>query len=158
MKRKNILDEMQEQKRLKIESNGLWIGYFGLTAAVLVQALIMQGSQFRTIAGELIILLVLAIYLVPCYLKHGIWSTTYKPSFKLNCFASLFAGLVVGILLFIRTYLRYGKLAGSVATAVFFAGFIFAVCIALLTLCAWLYNRRVKKVEDSPEISEEKHQ
>lgn len=53
MKSKNILDEMQDQKRLKIESFGLWIAYFSLAASIFVQVVITRESILRTIAATL---------------------------------------------------------------------------------------------------------
>ena len=41
--KKNILDEMQDQKMLKLEEYGFWILFWALTAAILVQ-LLMGGT------------------------------------------------------------------------------------------------------------------
>ena len=42
MKRlKNNLDEMQEQKLLKIEHNGMWFALWGLIIAIIVQLFIL---------------------------------------------------------------------------------------------------------------------
>ena len=35
-KTESNLDEMQEQKMLKIEHNGYWLGFWGLLAAILI--------------------------------------------------------------------------------------------------------------------------
>ena len=35
--KKSNLDEMQEQKLLKIEHNGFWFAFFGLFAAIMIQ-------------------------------------------------------------------------------------------------------------------------
>ena len=37
MKRRNNLDEMQEQKLLHIESRGYWLAFWGLAAALIIQ-------------------------------------------------------------------------------------------------------------------------
>ena len=48
--KKNNLDEMQEQKMLKLEECGFWILFFALAAAILVQ--LLMGGTIRQIAGE----------------------------------------------------------------------------------------------------------
>ena len=42
MKRKNNLDEMQEQKLLHIESKGYWLAFWGLGVSLIIQ-LIFSG-------------------------------------------------------------------------------------------------------------------
>lgn len=155
MKHKNILDEMQEQKRLQIESNGLWIAFFGLTAIIIMKSLLYQEFQFRMVVGEFSIILILAIYLIPNYIKYGIWSTRRKPTFQSNLCLSILAGLVVGLPKGITTYFEYHKPAGSIATAIFMIGSTCALCMALLTLCTRLYNNHIKKLENVPEDTPE---
>lgn len=155
MKRKNILDEMQEQKRLQIESNGFWIAFFGLAVVIVAQSVFQKGFSFQTVSGEFTVLVVLAIYTIPAYLKYGIWSTRHKPSFKTNCILSVIGGLIAALPRGITSYFEYGKLAGSIATAIFLFGFTFALILSLATLCTWLYNRRVRKLEDAPEDTED---
>ncbi len=36
-KRKNNLDERQEQRLLQIESSGFWLAFWGLLAAIVIQ-------------------------------------------------------------------------------------------------------------------------
>lgn len=156
MKSKNILDEMQDQKRLKIESFGLWIAYFSLAASIFVQIVITRESILRTIAGELIILLVLGIYCIVNYIKQGLWSTTTKPSFKTNCIPSACAGLIVALFGGGISYVRIDNLIVSIAIALSAFLIIFALCLGLLTLCAQLYKRRIKKLEDAPEILDDR--
>lgn len=54
IKRTNKLDEMQEQKMLKIEHNGCWLAFWGLFVSLLVQALIYERSEWRYVAVSLI--------------------------------------------------------------------------------------------------------
>ena len=42
MKRKNNLDEMQEQELLKIEHNGCWLAFWGLLISMIVQSCILR--------------------------------------------------------------------------------------------------------------------
>ena len=50
---KSNLDEMQEQKLLRIEHNGFWIGFWGLVLAMAVQIALADpadGSMVSSIA------------------------------------------------------------------------------------------------------------
>ena len=53
MKRKNNLDEMQEQKLLHIESKGYWLAFWGLGVSLIIQ-LIFYGptNDWRYMAAE----------------------------------------------------------------------------------------------------------
>ena len=148
MKQNNLLDEMQDQKRLQIESRGLWIAYFGIALVILVQAALGGENLWRNLAGELAVLFVVACYLLPNYIRHGIWSTRWKPTLKTNLLVSGAAGLLVAVYQGIISYVRYEKLAGSVATAIFMFLITGALTMLLLTLCAQLYKRRVQKLEN----------
>ena len=44
---KNRLDEMQEQKLLKIEHNGCWLAFYGLAAVIMIQLFLCQSHQAR---------------------------------------------------------------------------------------------------------------
>src|SRR3712207_7310302 len=58
MMKKNKLDEMQEQKLLKIEHNGMWIAFWGLLAAILFQTIFEKGN----FTGEWIVFMVMSLY------------------------------------------------------------------------------------------------
>ena len=64
MKTHNNLDEMQEQELLKIEHNGCWLAFWMLLAAVGIEPIAFGVSDFRMLAGEWIVLMVLCLYLV----------------------------------------------------------------------------------------------
>ena len=50
--KKNRLDEMQEQKMLRIEHNCCWLAFFGLFAVILVQLLYYGMEEAERFAGE----------------------------------------------------------------------------------------------------------
>ncbi|MEG1995841.1 MAG: DUF6773 family protein [Bacilli bacterium] len=151
MKRSNLLDEMQEKKRLQIESRGLWVAYFGIVLVILVQYMLGDKTLLRNIAGELVVLFAVACYLVPNYIKHGIWSTKWKPTLKTNLIISSITGLLVAVSKGVVSYVRYGKLAGSMATAAFVFLSTGALIMLVLTICAQIYKRRVQKLENPTE-------
>ena len=98
--KKSNLDEMQEQKLLRIEHNGFWLAYASLLIAILVQAIL--GCGFYDILGELVILLVICAYMVCGCLKHGIWDRRLKPSPKTNLLISLAASVFSGVVSYSR--------------------------------------------------------
>ena len=56
-KRKNKLDEMQEQKMLHIESRGCWIAFIGLMAVIAAQLVYYGRDCGNQIIGETIVFL-----------------------------------------------------------------------------------------------------
>ena len=87
MKRKNNLDEMQEQKLLHIESKGYWLAFWGLGVSLIIQ-LIFYGptNDWRYMAAEWIVFMAIALYMVAGCIKEGIWDRKLRPSFKDNIF------------------------------------------------------------------------
>lgn len=150
---KNRLDEMQEQKLLKIEHTGCWLAFFGLLIAILVQ-LFLYGRDFKNIAGEWFVFMGLAGYITISCMRNGIWDRTFAPVPKTNLKASMVAGIISGILFFMLKYHEYHKLWGSVAAGIFVSFTAFAVCLAGLTLLACLYRKRVEKLENEEEGTE----
>lgn len=144
---------MQEQKRLLIESRGLWVAFYGLALMVLVQSALIGDIQLRlrANAGEITLLIVLAVYLLPCYIRNGIWSTRQKPRFKTNLILSCAVGFAGGLFWGILNHVRYGKLSGSITTFVFVFFGTVVPAMLLLTLFSWLYSRRMQKLENAPE-------
>ena len=54
--RTNNLDEMQNQKLLKLEEYGFWVMFWALAVSIVVQLII--GGTIKEVLGEIIILLV----------------------------------------------------------------------------------------------------
>ena len=127
-KRKNRLDEMQEQKLLKIEHNGCWIAFWGLGIVLVVQ-------------------LCLAWYIGIACVRNGIWDRKLPPTPKANLFASILAGIVVGVIFFSTSYATYHAFLGSAATGIFMMTMTAGICFAAVSAIAALYRKRVEKLE-----------
>lgn len=153
MKKKSNLDEMQEQKLLKIEHNGCWIAFWGLVAAMVIQMILGDNSMKQTI-GETCVLMVMSLYIVIACIKNGIWDRNLKANKKTNFIASLVAGTVFGLIFFATSYINYHKLAGSIATFTFIMIFTTALCFAALTFSTSLYKRQKHKIEDEADDDE----
>ena len=153
MKNSN-LDERQEQTLLKIEHNGCWIAFWGLLAALIVEQ-ILFGPEFRYIAGEWIVFMVMAIYLAVDCLRNGIWDRRMKANGKSVLAASAIAGLVFGAVMFVIIMIRYpGHLAGSASAALIGFAMTFVLCFIVLSLSAKSYKKRIEKLEQEPEEEE----
>ena len=61
---KNRLDEMQEQRMLKIEHNGCWLAFWGLLVMLLIQEFVYGAGNWRYMAGEWIVFMCLALYML----------------------------------------------------------------------------------------------
>ena len=149
MKRKpSKLDEMQEQKLLHIEKNGCWLAFWMLLIAMAVQMMISGMGNFRGIAGEWIVFMCLALYLVIDCMRNGIWDRRMEPDAKTNFKVSLLASVITGIIFGIINYTNYHMVAGALATFVIIAGFIFVSVFVALSISAAIYKKRFKEMEE----------
>ena len=151
-KRKNNLDEMQEQKLLRIEHNGVWFAFWGLLVAILIQSLNGGANEFHNIIGELVIFLGLDFYLLVACMKNGIWDRKLQANTKTNIIVSLVGGTVFGLLYFISSYLKYHKLLGSIATGIIMLSMTASLTFIALSACASIYKKRVKKLEEDGDL------
>jgi len=135
------LDEMQQAKLLKINSNGMNLCYIGLLAAILIQWLVKR--DFSAIIGEVIVFYLLMFYITGASIYEGLWSSKVKPSIRSNLLISLIPAAAVGILLVLRNALSAD--ASTVLSApviLLLMGIAYALCMAVLSALLCLYNRR----------------
>ena len=138
--KKNNLDEMQEQKMLKIEHNGFWIAFWGLVVVMILQAL--AGGYLDHIMGEAVVLGIVSIYLLVDCLKNGIWDRHLKPNWKTNLLCSLATGLFMGIFNWFRFGRHASTLTGQLMPSLISGIFVFLLTLSLLALCSYLYKKR----------------
>lgn len=150
-KSKNKLDEMQEQKLLHIEHNGVWLAFWGLFAAIIIQTAIGGENATRNLIGEWIVFICLSVYLVSACIKNGIWDRNRTPSLKNNVLYSLAAGLFVGVQYFGISYSNYSALIGSIFTAIFCFVSTFSLSLIVLSLSSAVFKKRYKKLETEAE-------
>lgn len=149
IKRKNKLDEMQEQKLLKIEHNGYWFVFWGLFLSIIIQLVIGGENLIRNVAGEWIVFMALDIYMIVASLKNGIWDRRLSPNRKTNLALSLLAGTVSGILVFSMSYLGYRNLTVSIASGAITLITAFCLTLLVLSACVALYRKRVERLENT---------
>lgn len=147
-KSKNRLDEMQEQKMLKIEHNGFWLGFVGLAAAIIIQV-IYYGPENCTdyMRGEFIVFLCLGVYTMVQCVRNGIWDRKLAPSWKVNLYASLLAGVVAGLLRFIVVWCEYHLIWSCMAAGVVAAVNTFVLTFGVLGISLFAYKQRENRLE-----------
>ena len=146
-KNKSNLDEMQEQKLLKIEHNGYWLGFWGLLAAILIQSALDPGN-IRAMVGEFVVFTLMGAYMVLDCMRNGIWDRKLKPNWQTNLKLSLLAGGLFGVYQAVRVYLRLHLLLGAAVTLVISAALIFVLWFGGLQIASALTKRRKQHLED----------
>ena len=148
--KRNYLDEMQEQKLLKIESHGVWIAFSLLVISMLVQ--IAYANYTKTdahVAGEMITFFILDIYILFSCIKNGIWARSIKASNKTNSIGALIAGVIVGLLnAFTFPHETEQAIVGAFIMSALFTGILTYI---LLQICMKITNKRRNKLDESDE-------
>ncbi len=147
MKMKNNLDEMQEQELLKIEHNGCWLAFWLLLVSLITQCFIFDSIDFKTLAGEWIVFMVLALYLGFACVRKGIWDRKLAMNTKTNLIASALAGIVMGVLNAVMVFKNYHKPFGTFLAAGIVAIITFILCFVILTIMM----KQTKKHKDAME-------
>ena len=155
MKMKSNLDEMQEQELLKIEHNGCWLAFWGLLIAMIVQSFAFGNMDFRTLAGEWIVFMMLALYLAFACVRKGIWDRKLAMNTKTNLITSAIAGIVMGIFNAVMVFKNFHKPAGTAIAAVIVAAITFIICFAALTVAMTVTKKRKATLDAEPTDADE---
>ena len=148
--KKNNLDEMQEQELLKIEHNGCWLAFWGLLIAMIVESFAYGNMDFRTLAGEWIIFMVLSVYLAFACVRRGIWDRRLGMNTKTNLLISAAAGIVMGIFNAVMIFKNYHKPLGTFLAAVIVALITFVLCFVILSIMMKQTQKRKAAMEAEP--------
>ena len=151
---KNNLDEMQEQKLLKLESRGFWLTWWGLLAAMAVQLLVYGVEAYHLLLGEWAVFMLSSVYVMAACIKQGLWDRKLKPNFKTNLLMSLLAGVVSGGFMGVYSYRSFGAAEAAFWTVALVGGCTFVLCLLALSLSAAAYKKRRQKLDEG-EGSEE---
>ncbi len=151
----NKLDERQEQKLLQIEHNGCWFAFWALIISLFVQQAIFGIGEWKYVAGEWIIFMCLAFYLMIACMKNGIWDRKLEPDAGTNFWVSLLSSVVFGAFVTVVNYLNYHSLGGAAACFVVFAVILFLMIFAALSVSSAFFKKRVRSMEEEFEQKEE---
>lgn len=141
------LDEMQENKLLKIEGRGVWLTFWCLFVAIVIQFCL--GTTLRELAGELFAFIPLAIYITVACIKNGIWTRNAKPTTKSNAFLSFIPMALIGIVFLLRSYINSTLISkDAIRTAVIFMLAIYIGCFLLLEVASKGYVNKRNKLDN----------
>lgn len=146
---------MQEQELLKIEHNGCWLAFWGLLIAMIVQSFAYGSMDFRTLAGEWIVFMALAVYLAIACAGKGIWDRRLAMNTRTNLTVSVIAGIGLGLFNAVMIYKEYHKPAGTIAAAAVIAVICSVLCFAALTIMMKQTQKRKAAMEAEPEDANE---
>ena len=138
--RTNNLDEMQNQKRFKLEEYGFWVMFWALAVSIVVQLII--GGTIKEVLGEFIILLVGSVYLSAATLKNGLWARTSTPSRKGNAAASIIPAVLIGVINGFKLIQNNKMEAKSLLITAAIAVAVYAACFVILEVFRAAYNKR----------------
>ena len=140
------LDEMQDQKMLKMEESGYWILFWGLALAVVVQLLL--GGTIRQVAGELVVLLVGSVYVAAVSLKNGLWTRNATPTRKRNAVTSIIPAAAICVLNVIKLIQKKSVDTNDILIAAAFTVGTYIICFVVLEVLRLLYEKRRSRLDD----------
>ncbi len=142
------LDEMQDQKLLKIEELGFWLSFWVSFAVIAIQAL--AGAGLKEIAGEIIILFSASIYIAFSTVKRGLWTRNDVPTLKSNAVTSVIPSMASGALNLIRArFILKKEIHGDLIMQIFVIMLaIYAISLAILEVLRFIYQKRHDKLEN----------
>ena len=143
----NHLDEMQDQKLLKLEEYGFWIMFWGLAVSIVVQLII--GGTIKEVLGEIIILFLGSVYLSATTLKNGLWTRTSVPSPKGNAVISIIPAVLIGGIHGIRMIQNNKTETKSLLFTAAIIAAVYAGCFILLEVFRITYSKRRAALDDT---------
>lgn len=148
---KNNLDEMQEQKLLKLESRGFWLLWWALVVSMAVQMLVYGFEGRELMLGEWVVFMVSCVYMVIGCIRLGIWDRKLKASFKNNLIYSIIAGLATCLLIGLSNYRSFGMPVNALLSGALAGCCTFVLCLLALSLCSAAYKKRRAKLDEENE-------
>ena len=150
--KKNNLDEMQDQKLLKLEEYGFWIMFWALAAAIVIQ--LATGAAIREVAGELIVLALGSVFIAAGTLKNGMWTRSSTPTLKGSLTAAVVPALLIAAVHVIRMIKTSGFTTENILVTLAFAAGAYIACFAVLEVLRHVYNKRREALDDVEEPGE----
>lgn len=144
MKNSN-LDEMQEQKLLRIEHNCCWLAFWSLAASITIQGVL--GCYLDHILGEIICLFLISGCMIISCLKQGIWDRKLVPNRKNNLLCSLAASIFIGIFTYFQLAGKLEQQERLLPVCIAFMVFVFLLSMAALSICTIIYRKRKDSLE-----------
>ena len=150
---KNHLDEMQDQKLLKIEEYGFWVMFWALVCAIVIQLII--GGSIKEVLGEIIVLLISSVYISVTTLKNGLWTRTSIPTRKGNALASIIPAVVICAIHVFKMIQNNRMETKQLLITAAIAAAVYAGCFVILEAFRIAYNKRRAALDDIDEKESE---
>ncbi len=149
MKQNERLDEMQEQKLLKIEHNMAWFTFGMLVLAIILQMIFCESENMAVaIRGESIILLLASLYTCFSSVKHGVISRRPAKIKQQNIAGTIVGGVGFGAVLGIIVFRHSGDPILSLAFFSVTSVFLCALIGLMLFVTTKAYKKRMKQLEE----------
>lgn len=141
------LDEMQEQKLLKIEGQGAWLVFWCLFSVITIQFCL--GTTLRELAGELLSFIPLAIYITVACIKNGIWTRNTRPTTKTNAVLSFIPMAVIDAVFLLRSYINTALISkDAITTTIIFMFVVYIGCFLLLEVASKAYANKRNRLDN----------
>ena len=150
---KNHLDEMQDQKLLRIEEYGFWVMFWALVCAIVIQLII--GGSIKEVLGEIIVLLISSVYISVTTLKNGLWTRTSIPTRKGNALASIIPAVVICAIHVFKMIQNNRMETKQLLITAAIAAAVYAGCFVILEAFRIAYNKRRAALDDIDEKESE---
>ena len=150
---KNNLDEMQDQKLLKLEEYGFWVMFWALVLSIVIQ--LITGGPVRQVLGESIVLLIGSVYILVNSLKNGLWTRASTPTRKGNALASIIPAALIGAIhIFKMTQSNRIETRSLLITAAIVVA-VYVGCFVILEVLRLAYDKRRAALDDIDEKESE---
>lgn len=163
MKRSN-LDELQEQKLLKIEEKCFslaMVGNFIVLLAELILPLAVESLDHTTmyicaLMTCALIVILCGVEVILCF-KNGIWSRKMKPNNKTNIAVSIVSGCAIALVVAAIRIIDNGFAQPHhiVIGALLAGAFTFALCFGILSIVKHSFNKNQAKINKDLDREEE---
>ena len=152
-KRAGNLDEMQNQKLLKLEEYGFWIVFWALLVSIIIQ--LTAGAGLKEVIGETVVFLIGSVYLAVTMLQNGLWTRSSVPSGKGNALVSIIPAAGIGILNVFKMIRGNGISTNALLVTVGIMAAAYAGCFAVLELFRAGSRKRRSELDDIDDESGE---
>lgn len=144
------IDEMQENKLLKIQERGFWLTFWALFIAIFVQVLI--GATIKEIVAEIVVLVIASIYIAVVSLKNGLWTRKVQPTTKNNLLISIVPAIILGAFWAVRSIVMLNKMiADCIVQIIIVMLSAYAICFVMLEILRLIYKKRRNRLDDIDE-------
>lgn len=151
-KMRKVVDEREEMEMLRIEHFVFWFVFWALLAGIFIQILFLK-ADFRQIAGEWCVFMMMAVCTVIKELKGGHFDYCTRPGWKAYLSYSLLAAAAVMLITVLR-WMRAGNDPQSfrlVLLAAVFGSFAGVLTYACLAAAGAFVRYRRRKLEEQYE-------